>query len=180
MRQITMPDGKILVGEHITGASVSGKVVTVARKNDGGAPYTFTADTAGNASAIKSQVNDIVLGVRGKISVIDPALLAAVITSIEPVAFNITTDTLLIHGYQFRRETTGVMHFEDSGGGKDSNGYFMVCEFLDMNTLKATPGGPGDGALGPGAAVIYYQSTDDKQSNVINGTADASQNITIP
>lgn len=179
MRLITMPDGKLAVAEHITGASVSGSTVTVTRKNDAGSPYTFTADNPENAANIAEQVNQIALGQSAKSSVIDPALVTAIITSIEPAAFNLFTDTILIHGFQFNKNTIGRLYLEDAGGGEDSNGTYLDIEFLNPNLLQAKFGGIGDGVT-TASTLIYYLASDGKQSNVINGTSDGIGNVTIP
>lgn len=102
------------------------------------------------------------------------------ISSITPAAFDLTTDLVTITGIGFLPPFVGLLHIEDAVGGPDSNGYYMNCSYVSSTQLTATYGGPGDGTLGPGAVLLYYEDTLSIQSNVINGSNPSGTLITIP
>ncbi len=102
------------------------------------------------------------------------------VSSITPTSFDITTATLTIRGTGFVSGTLGTLRFEDAVGDPDSNGYYHTLTYVSPTTLTSTYGGPGDGDLGPGAVIIYYEDSNGFQSNLVAATNPSGTLITIP
>ena len=111
-------------------------------------------------------------------------LTGPVVTSVSPGTFNIRTSTVIVRGYGFAQDSAGTLWIEDppstGGSGQDSNGYHMACTVLDDNTMTAVFASAGDGTLPAGECWVYYVNGSlNQKSNWLDGTVDASQNVTL-
>ncbi len=179
---VLFPDGTEIFAKSISSVMLPSAGVTVAIglwQTTSDYSYTFT-DKA-TAYRMYRQILDLCNGILAGQSVLNNNPTNYVITDISPTSFDITTDVVTITGSGFYFPLLGNFHLEDSpGGGTDSNGYYMVCTYVSPTQLTCVFGGTGDGVLGPGAVLLYYEDSVGVQSNVIDGTNPSGTLITIP
>lgn len=172
---VLLPDGQRINLDNLTNWSLSSYTITFTRQDSSTFTYVDPNGNAQNAASIILQLDQIAFSGTDGPGMISWSSLT--ITSISPVAFDITTATLTVKGTGFDAATIGKLYFEDNTGGQDSNGYFAICTFVDSSTLTAAYGGPGD-ATAPN--FIYYQDSNGQTSNNIGCTVVSGTQITIP
>lgn len=179
---ILFPDGTQLFTKFISSVQVDTSVPKVVNVGVGGVlnAFAFTAVDAGAAWLIMQQINDAINGVISGEVVLNNNPSSYVITSISPVSFDITSDTLTIRGTGFTGAANTKLWIEDwPGSGMDSNGYNMLCTYVNSTTLTALFLSVGDGILSSGVA-MYIQDSTNVQSNIIEGSNPSGTLITIP
>ena len=94
--------------------------------------------------------------------------LVAIITSISPSAFNISTATVTVNGYGFAASQAGVICVEDNpGNGLDSDGYSMTPTYVSATKLTAVFKSAGNGIISGTNNFFYYQDSSGNKSNSV-------------
>jgi hypothetical protein len=178
MRQAVFPNGDVVqLGPGMVFNITSTSLVTITTIGGSGTPYTYQATTFENAQAMIANLTTIKETDRELPSNVTG--LTPQIGTVTPSQFNWTTDTVTIKGNRFSAATAGKLYINDIYGGQDDLGWYMICTFVDENTMTAVFGGMGDNNAGYTKNIIYYRDTNNLASNNLSATSDASNNVTV-
>jgi hypothetical protein len=176
---VTFPDATQIFADRIASLQLNGTSVYVGVETSLNA-YNYSFTDAGTAYRMYQIILALVNGSLAGQIMLNNNPTTYTLLSITPAAFDLATDLVTITGLGFLSPFVGLLHIEDAVGGPDSNGYYMTCTYVSPTQLTASYGGPGDGILGAGPVILYYEDTLSLQSNVINGTNPSGTLITIP
>lgn len=176
---VVFPDGSNFFCDAISSIQVSASTVSIGIQNNI-ASYSYAAADPSAAKSIAAQILASKNGIGPVTKTLDVSIVPYIITQIIPSSFDVTTTPLTIIGTGFDPDFAGQLRVEDVTGGTDSNGYYDTVTVAAPLRMTSVFTSPGDGILGPGPVLIYYQDTNGKQSNVINGTNPNDTIITIP
>lgn len=170
-----MPDGYRVSLDQQKSVKVEGDCVALTAPD--GSKYLWPAGHAAYAANVVTAIDAVMAtGAAGN----TPITPLPVITNISMSNPDITLANLVITGFGFSVASAGAIHWEDVGGGQDSNGHFSTCTIVNDRQMTAVYGGAGDGILPAGAVDIYYQDGLSHLSNIIAGTCTGGTVVTIP
>jgi IPT/TIG domain len=176
MRAVAFPNGQRVILDNCIGYQAEGGAVKFT--STAGGVLGYTANNQGSAAAMSPQIDS---AVQGSDNTVTNIVESPTITSISPSSFDISAGggaNLTINGFGFSADTIGNLWFEDTAGGKDSNGYHFVCTYVSPTQITAVYGSSGDGALSLGM-LVYYQDSNNVQSNALNAVNTSGTLITV-
>lgn len=99
---------------------------------------------------------------------------------ISPASFDITTDTITVYGANFPIGFNLRLHVEDTSGGLDNNGYYMLVTVYTANTASAVLSASGDAGLSPQMLLYLTDTNNANYSNVLVGRNPSGTIIAYP
>ena len=174
-----LPDGSRLDLGNIVQYSLSGDTVSLVTV--GGTTITVSGQT-GMGSFLMEQFDAVMSGTSTNTTILASNIVIISITPNPMSIANPGSGTLTILGSGFNPATVGFLHFEDTTGGLDGNGYAWICTYVSPTQLTAVFSTSGDGTISVSdkVALVYYQDSNGVQSNVLRGTNPSGTTVSIP
>ncbi len=171
---VTLPDGQRLPLDQLHYQAGSPGIQFV---HASGASYSYSEGDAANVAYVLAQLD---LAVKAGVDILTPLRGTVIGFGALPATFDVAVTEFVFRGWGFFGRGPWKLHIEDTSGGTDDNGYFMNAAIVDDNQLVISPGGPGDGGIGPGSVLLYFKDGAGNVWNQVNGTNTSGTTVTIP